>query len=164
MIPVRRMSRFLLALPLALLASCLGSGTDPEWVSAQMPAASDRVLWSVTRIALETQGFHVLTDGFDPVSREAMTAWQIDPHPFKGKGFRERAHVMYDAAGPGRVELSVRVEREINNNLARPLDPEYANWASDPDNPERARLVLKQIQARLGGKAAIGGTPPAPES
>ena len=63
----------LLPLTLAFGTACLG-GSKPEWVSAPVPAASERVLWEVTKMSLETQGFHVLTTGFDPLTREAQSA------------------------------------------------------------------------------------------
>lgn len=139
---------FLLAL---LLFSACASTSKAAWVSAQLPAASDRVLWEVTKLSIESAGFKMFTDGFDPVERTAQSAWELDLHPFKGEGFRERVHVSYDPAGPGRVELSVRVEHEINNNIARPTDPSYADWKKAPDNEARAEVILQQIRSRLAG-------------
>lgn len=155
MIPLRLALRLLLSIVCVLLAGC--ASIEPEWVSGQTSAASDRVLWEVTRIALESQHFHVLTDGFDPITHTAQSAWQMDLHPFRGEGFRERVHVTYQAAGPGRVELSVRVEHEINNNIAKPTDPNYADWKKDVDNPARAKVILQQIQSRLGSPRENSG-------
>lgn len=148
---MRRPSTLLpLLLALLLLPAC-ASTSKPAWVSAQIPAASDRVLWEVTRLSIETAGFKIFTDGFDPVEREATSAWELDLHPFKGEGYRERVHVSYDPVGPGHVELSVRVEHEINNNIARPTDPAYADWKKAPDNEARAQVILQQIRSRLVG-------------
>ena len=158
-ISFRGRRRALFGALVALLSFACLTGGKPQWVTGQMPAASDRVLWEVTRIALESQNFLVLTDGFDPRTRTAQSAWQLDMHPFRGEGFRERAHITYESVGPGRIELSVRVEREINNNIAKPSDPEYAEWKKDADNAERAQVILQQIQSRLGMpvRASQGG-------
>lgn len=156
--PTRRPALLGLLLALLFCGCAAFGGSKPEWVTGQMPAASERVLWEVTRIALESQGFHVLTDGFDPQSRSTQSAWQLDLHPFRGEGFRERAHVSYEPIGPGRIELSVRVEHERNNNIAKPTSPEYAEWKKEADNAERAQVILQQIQARLAQPR--GGTRP----
>jgi len=49
----------------------------------------------------------------------------------------------------GKFKIEVRVEREVNKNLARPLDPQYADWESGPDAVERAKFLLQLIKVSL---------------
>jgi hypothetical protein len=138
----------------------------PEPVTAELPAASERVLWEVAKLALESEQFLVVVEGFDPKTRSATSLWKKDLHPFRGEGYRERVHVSYEPGAPGRVELSVRVEKQINKNIAKPLDAEYADWHAAEDNVPRARVILQQIQSRLAPPPVVdssrsGGSTPA---
>lgn len=147
-------------LPLALLASlssCGSFGPSPEWTPYEVTMVSDMRLWEVTRLAMEKSGFPVVHEGFEPKERIAISGWDMDLHPFKGRGFRERLHVRYErSAKAGKLVLSVRVEHETNQNLARPLDPGYAEWERGPDNTERARVVLQYMQGFLGTEFEVG--------
>ena len=154
-----------LALLLALLLgapalpSCASRAPEPQWVEADVEAASLRVLWEVTRHALQREGFAVPATGFDPRTRSVTSGWRMDLHPFKGEGFRERAVVKYDPAAGERIDLSVRVEREINNNIAKPLDPAHADWKPAEDQPGRARVLLHSIRALLGDRRVLETAP-----
>lgn len=148
--PHRRAALALLSLLWAFTSGC-SLTPPPVYVTGDVPGASDRVLWEVVRMTLEEQNFPVVVSGFDPVSKSVMSMWHISLHPFRGNGFRTRAEVSYAAAGPGQIEVTVRVEKQINQNIAKPLDPEYADWKDDADDEARARLILARIQARLGG-------------
>jgi len=125
--------------------------TDPApiWVVQEAPMVSERVLWVVCENAMVKQGFPVLTNEFDPKSREAHSGWQLDLHPFKGHGFRERAVIAYGLGSAGKLEIRVRVEREINANLAKPLDPSLAKWEGDADNEQRSQILLQTILSTL---------------
>ena len=44
----------------------------------------------------------------------------------------------------------------MNKNLARPLDPQYADWEEARDSKERARFLLQIIKGSLvSGGAGI---------
>lgn len=147
---------FLLALLPCLFASCLMSA-PAEWAPSEIPLCSPQRLSEICRMALERDGLVLLNQGFDPRTRTLVSAWDKELHPFKGHGYRERAHIRYEAGTePGMLLLSVRVEREINENLAKPLDPQYAKWTEGPDNPERARILLQYVRSLLGTELNIG--------
>lgn len=143
----------LLLLASALLpVSCSALGLSdpaPTWVVQEAPMVSERVLWVVVENAMVKQGFPVLANEFDPKTREARSGWELDLHPFKGKGFRERAIVAYGLGSPGKLEIRARVEREINENLAKPLDPSLASWSREGDNEQRAQVLLQTILSTL---------------
>lgn len=138
-----------LALALALGPACQSS-PKPEWVRADVNPTSMRVLWEVTRHALVREGFPVPATGFDPQTRSLTSGWRMDLHPFRGEGFRERATIAYEPLPGGRLDLTARVERQVNNNIARPLDPAHADWKKAPDEPARARVLLQSIRMLLG--------------
>ena len=89
--------------------------------------------------------------GANPNEREIHTGWKKSPAPFKGKGYRQRAHLVYRPSGDGRYSLQVRVEKERNESF-RPLDPTHAKWEADDDDEELARIVLQYIRSTLGGE------------
>ncbi len=141
---------------LGLFPSC-ASGPPAAWVPSAIPACSAMRLWEITRLAMEREGFVVLQRGFDPKTRTATSGWRKELHPFKGRGYRERVLVRYGAgAQAGTMKIGVRIEREINQNLSKPLDPEYADWGEAPDNTERAKVVLQYIRSLLGPDLNIG--------
>jgi hypothetical protein len=144
-------SRISTALACALLFAASSCSTPQEtlWVEADAPVVSRRVLWEVTGIAFEREGFPQVAPGFDPVSRTVTSGWSTELAPFSGQGFRERAWVKYSTSDTGGLVLEVRVQREVNKNLARPLDPQYADWEEAPDSPKRARILLQIIKSSL---------------
>lgn len=143
-----------LTLPLAACSSTEGGNKwgDGTWVEAQLAAASDRVLWQVTLLSLEKAGFAPGTE-MDPVELEARTSWRMSLAPFKGDGFREQAIVRYERLGEGRYDVGVRVRRERNDAMDNPLDAARAEWVEEPDNIERARIVLQFLRSFLGEEA-----------
>jgi hypothetical protein len=152
------MKRLLTALLLTVSAAC-ATGPPPEWVPAEVPTSSTMRLWEISRLAMERQGFPVVQQGFDPKTHVASSGWRYDLHPFKGQGYRERAEIMYGSGeSPGTMTLSVRVTQEINDNVAKPLDLEYAEWAESSDNPEKARVMLQYMRSMLGTRVEVGTT------
>jgi hypothetical protein len=143
-----------LALPalvvlVALGTGCLGMPEPPAaWVKGDIEAKSDRVLWDVTRMALEKTGFPV-TQGVDPSSMSVTSGWDVELAPFRRKGKREQATVRYTRESPGTFSVDVRVKREINLDIVRPLDATYAEWSPSEDNPGRAGVVIQYIKALL---------------
>ena len=86
---------------------------------------------------------------FDPLEPSASTGWFVSLAPFKGQGYRERAHIRYERLAEGEFRVSARVERETNQALARPLDISYADWKAAEDNTARARILLQRIRTYL---------------
>lgn len=152
------MSRIALFLALFVCASfasgCATPRPGPVWVEDEVEAGSDRVLWEVTIIALEKTGFPV-GSGIEPGTLVAVSGWKNQLDPFRGKGYRERCEIRYTRQpDTRRYKIGVRVERDRNMDIIRPLDLTYADWEAQADNAERARVVLRYIKALLG-------TPPA---
>ena len=144
---------FVLILLASLGSACTTTKVhEAAWESAETTSVSQHVLNEVVKLALVRSDFPVLGSGFDPVSRTMTSGWRTDLVPLTGRrtrGFRERAWVQYSAAEVGKLKLEVRVEREVNKNLARPLDPQYADWESGPDSVERAQFLLQLIKVSL---------------
>lgn len=131
-----------------VVAAC-STPQKSEWIEAQAPTVSRRILWDVTRMAFEREGFPQVAPGFDPVTRTVVSGWRMELAPFSGQGYRERAWVRYSTTAEGRLGLEVRVQREANKNVARPLDPQYADWEEAPDSAKRARFLLQLIKGSL---------------
>jgi len=137
---------------LVLFGSSCSSTPEASWVKGEASSASQLIIYEVTKMALMKSGFPVLGVGFDPATHTMSSGWRTDLVPMtrqRTRGFRERAWVKYSPSGGGEIELEVRVEREINKNLARPLDPQYADWETGPDSVERARFLLQLIKVSL---------------
>jgi len=123
---------------------------NPElWQTSKVTASSERVLWEVTLLALEKAGFPIGAK-VDPAKLSATSGWMISLAPFRGKGYREQCEVRYTPEGTRTWKVEVRVRREKNDDLVRPLDLTYAQWVSEPDNEERARIVLQYVKSMLG--------------
>ncbi len=110
-----------LSAALLLVISACSSTPEKHWVESEAPAVSRRVLWEVVRIAFEREAFPQVAPGFDPVNRTVTSGWRTELAPFSGQGFRERAWVKYSTSDTGNLSVEVRVQREVNKNLA------YAN-------------------------------------
>lgn len=131
-----------------LFSGCSTPGPEPKWVSGDVKVSSERVLWDLTRMAMEQNNFPVGAD-FDPARMVAVSGWSQSLAPFRGKGYRERCHVEWARVAEGHWQLKVRIEREINNDITHPLDISYADWQPDPDDEDRAKLVTQYIRSML---------------
>jgi len=131
-----------------LFGGCASAKPDPKWVGGDLLVGSERVLWAATRMALDKNNFPIGT-GIDETHMTAVSGWMHSLAPFRGKGFRERCHIKWTRVGEGRWHLEVRVERERNDDISHPLDVSYADWSSDPDDEERAKLVAQFIRSML---------------
>jgi len=134
---------------LLVVTSSCNSTPGGAWVEGDVPTVSDTVLWEMTRRAFRREGFPQTEPGFGPVDHTAKSGWRTKLAPFSGQGFRERVWVKYSKAGAGGLALKVRVEREVNKNRARPLDPQHADWERASDSVERARFILQNIKSAL---------------
>jgi hypothetical protein len=133
----------------SLLAGCKSGAPEGQWVSARVSAGHERLLLEVTELALRKSGFPVGA-GLDPARLTATSGWKNSLAPFKGKGYREQATVKFTRQPEKqRYQVDVRVARETNEDIARPMDLSYAQWESAADNVELARIVLRFIQGLL---------------
>jgi hypothetical protein len=138
------------------LAACKSEEPKPQWLDDEVSAASENVLWQVTLLSLEKEGFPA-GSGLDPAKLVAVSAWRTSLAPFKGDGFREKAEVHIGRAAPGRYTLRVRILKETNEDVIHPMDPSYAKWERASDDVERARILLQRIKSWLGGDYEMKG-------
>jgi hypothetical protein len=130
-----------------LLPACQSSSKHPEqWRTEEIDVPTDRLLWEVTVFALEKEGYPTGTD-LNPTNLEAVSGWRYSLAPFRGKGRRERAHIHFEALGPKRYRLQVRVERENNMDPVRPMDLSYADWKEAPDNTDASLILVQRIRS-----------------
>jgi hypothetical protein len=136
---------------IALLGSCLTPSYPPQWVGGNVKAKSEEILWQVITHSLDRNGF-ALGAGVDRGKHQAVTGWKTFVAPFKGEGYRERCYVEYSRSesAAGGFDMRVRVERETNEDIVRPLDLSYADWQPTADNVDKAKIVFGHIRATLG--------------
>lgn len=132
-----------------LLASCAATQPDPKWIEREFSASSDQLLMDCTALAIQKSGFPI-GSGIDPGRLVAVSGWQISLAPFRRKGYREQCEVRYERLEAHRYKASIRVRHEMNDDILRPLDITYAKWIPQPDDPNRARMVMQHIQSLLG--------------
>lgn len=149
MIRSTSMFAFVLCLLAVFSTSCASTRAEPKWVEGTVEAASDTILWQVTVLSLEKNGFPV-GSGVDRGKLNAVSGWHTSLAPFKSDGYRERCHIEIAPQPLHKYAIKVRVERERNEDIAHPLDLSYAEWESDPDNVSHAQSVLGYIKATLG--------------
>lgn len=136
----------------AFWSGCEALHKYPEvWQTDEVATDSQRVLWEVTAMSFQKHGFPTGT-GLDPATMVATSGWKYDLAPFRGDGFRERAHVTFDVREDGVYGVRLRVEHEQNMDLVRPLDLSYAEWRESPDNEVEAKLLLLRIKSWIGGE------------
>lgn len=149
----RRVFAFVAALALCLGAACTStaSGEDGEWVEADLAIPSERVLRQISVLAMERNGFPPGTpDANEPTT--IVSGWKIDLQPFKSRGTREKAYVAYEDLGSGKFHVYVRVAKDTNEELAKPLELEQAQWESAADDQEMASRILRYMQTMLGSE------------
>jgi hypothetical protein len=154
--PVSRGLIPVLCLLACFFASCWSTQPEPTWVQGKVGAASDRVLREVTALALLKSGFPG-GSGIEPGKLTAVSGWHISLAPFRGKGYREQCEVKYTPVGTMEYQVDVRVRREKNDDIVKPLDITYADWTVEPDNPEHAQIVLQYIKSMLGSPFELSG-------
>jgi hypothetical protein len=156
----------LLCVLVALAAACQsGSKYPPQWQADEIEVPSDRLLWEVTVFALEKEGYPTGTD-LDPGSLEALSGWRYNLAPFRGKGLRERAEIVFEPLGPKRWRVKARVQQERNMDPVRPLDLSYAEWEPAPDNVEAALVLVQRIRSWIAPRLELRSKsgPPSPGS
>lgn len=148
---IRRLWLVLLAALVACSSVARKEAEDAKkarWQEAEVAAPSDRVLWQLTLLSLQSQGYP-LASGSDPGSRQVESGWKTDMQPFKGEGERRRAVVKLTPVERGKWKVEARVRCEHNQNLVSPLDPVRAEWEPAADDESAAKVLLRHIQARL---------------
>jgi hypothetical protein len=139
-----------LLLGLLFLCSCKSTPEEPEgfWAKAELQAASEKILDETTQLALHKQGYPGRRGLESDLSIE--TLWQNHLAPFRGQGYRLQALVKYTPLGAGRYECAVRVKKQKNQALVRPLDLSYAEWEWVEDDEDSARILLQLIRSYFG--------------
>ncbi|MCY2960745.1 MAG: hypothetical protein NTY35_11315 [Planctomycetota bacterium] len=160
MIPLSNALRAALAplLTLVLLVACSSSGAsdrEGDWVEADMTVASDRILRQIATLALQKNGFPPGTED-QAAQTTVSSSWKVQLQPFKSEGTRAKAHVMYEEKGPRTWHVAVRVEKETNEELAKPLELSRAKWESGPDDKEAASRILRTMQTVFGREFELG--------
>ena len=121
---------------------------EARWSTIEVGAPSDRVVWQLSLLALQSQGYP-LAAGTDTGARAIQSGWKTDLQPFRGEGQRRRAMVKLAPLEKGRWKLEARVQVEENKNLVTPLDPSRAEWKPAADDELAARTLLQHVRARL---------------
>lgn len=159
-----------LPLCLSLLAlACVSVARQAEldakaarWRSIEVESPSDRVVWALTLLALESQGFP--PGARDPAAGEVTSGWKTDLQPFRGEGQRRRARVRLQPLEPGRWKVEARVQVELNQNLVSPLDASRAEWEPGPDDEKASQVLLQHVRARLQPELERAPPSPAPRA
>lgn len=156
---VRFATAVLLASIACLFPACAapdasGSAREGEWVEADVVVPSERILRQVAVQAMSRNGFPPGTEAHNAQSM-VSSGWKIDLQPFKDDGTRRKAFVEYEETSAREWHLYVRVLKETNGELAKPLELAKAKWEAGPDDTESAGRILKLIQMVLA--------PPAPD-
>ena len=142
----------LLALGL-LLASCSSNPFEPgepdgAWVESEVQAPSERTVREVLSSVLSDQFDHI-GQGYDPVERRMETGWRTSLSPFKSRGYRVQGVAEWERVEAGRYLVRLRVKRQTNENLAKPLDPAQAEWRWSADDELLAREALHHVVAHF---------------
>lgn len=149
----------LVACAVALTGACqefkaaMSGAAEPVWVGGEVAAATERILWQICALTLRHEGFPPGA-GFDPVDNTAVSGWKMSLAPFKGKGWREQAQIRFLKSQPGYYKVEVRVWRQANQDMAKPLDPAYADWQDVKDDVDRAQILLQGIKSWLSADNA----------
>jgi len=142
-----------LAAPAGCRALGLG-GPEPRWQEIRVSGVGLDDLWTVVATSLLQKDFHRLE--IDRRAGIGTTGWDVSLYPYRGGGWRERAHVLVETAGERTWKVGVRVEKERNDTMKHPMDESQADWEPEEDDAERARVVALRIRAALlstGGPA-----------
>ena len=147
------------ALALAALALCgaacnsTPSEPDPVWQEEVVFAPSESVLWTATLQNLWRLGYPVGTEA-NPNEMHIVTGWKTQLAPYRGDGYRLMAELKFtrsDADGSGEQtglpgwDVSVRVKRQVNMAIVKPLDASMAKWEWRDDDQVEAAILLRHI-------------------
>lgn len=123
----------------------------PQWQEAELECTSSKAMFELSALAMDKAGFSI-GDGSDPAKSTLRSGWSTSTSPFKGRGFRDKAHVVFESLRPGWFLMKVRVERETNESF-RPLEPEHSDWEAAQDNPDSALRVIQYARSLLSASS-----------
>ena len=141
---------------LVLLSACSGPRIKAAWVEREIPVQSEDVMWQYALAAMRSEDFPV-GRGADPSERRIESDYDDDLQPFRGDGYRELATLVFERTEEGGFVVRARVEREINQDIKKPLMPTYAKWEQVGDNQARATRLIQHIESRAGVTFELGG-------
>ncbi len=133
--------------------ACAGLGSrEPAaiWREIEVSAPSETVLFKLTLLAVEGQGYPV-AGGTDRGAGTIASGWRTSLQPFQGAGVRLRAVVEIAPSGERRFKVRARVQQQTNEALVAPLDPTRAEWKWAEDDPIRAQVLLQHVRSALEG-------------
>jgi hypothetical protein len=137
----------LMAVP--FLGACNSTPEEPEpsWIEEFIVAPSERLLWETTLQTLGRLGYPV-GSAANSNDLTITTGWKNQLSPFRGRGFRNQVDVtmVYEAEGEGWT-VDVRVKKQVNMALVRPLDPAYAEWEWRNDDEWGAAIILQHVMS-----------------
>jgi len=121
------------------------------WVEDMVVAPSETVLWQATLSNLWRLGYPVGSQA-NPSTMTILTGWKTQLSPFRGKGYRLMADVRFvptepSAGGTPAWDVDVRVKKQVNMSLVKPLDPQYSEWEWRDDDEWEAAILLHHILA-----------------
>jgi hypothetical protein len=161
-----RLRRLVPSLLLAGLAACLsGPEVEPQWVESAVRAPTEQVLWNASLLALEKQDYP-LGAVVDRSSGQLVSGWKTSLAAFRSQGWRTKAWIEFERGEAGQYQVQVRVQRETNEDIIRPLDPSYAEWESAADDERSARILMQTIRSYLNPELELdeeGAEPAEPE-
>ena len=150
--------KWTIVLVLTLLSCACSSTGKVHWVSEELAAPNEDILWDAAMLSLSKAGYPV-GSGANPGERKIVTGWLKSNEPFKGRGFRRQATLTYQLVDGSNYVVNVRSKRERNDSF-RPLSPGHAKWVPDDDDLQHARLVLQYLKSTLGGVLTIDAERP----
>lgn len=140
----------------ACMAACNSTDEEPDpiWIEDSVFAPSESVLWTATLQNLYRMGYPVGSQA-NPNELTILTGWKTQLAPYRGKGYRLQADIRFvpivggdltDRRGTG-WDVDVRVKKQANMSLVKPLDPAFAEWEWRADDEWEAAILLRHILA-----------------
>lgn len=154
---MRRIAVLACSLALGLGTGCFSPPEEPGWMEAELEAPTDHIMWRAMLESIEKEGFPLGT-GLNPGELRVVSGWNNEPAPFRRQGFREKAELKCER-GDGRYLLDIRVLREMNDDIIRPLDLSYAKWVPDGINEDRAHRIVAYMRSFLGEQIETTSAP-----
>jgi len=127
----------------------------PVWVDGEVRTGSEQVMFAAVLDGLDKSRYSI-GGGVNRSERTVVSNWQLELAPFRGDGYRQKATVRWTRLEKDRFGVNVRVQREANEDIIKPLDVSYAKWKVRPDNDRDAHAILQRIKSIVGDEIEIG--------